>query len=401
MNRGSSFVTTLLLAGGLFAQATNDRGFTAGFGAAFSDRLGANGLLDWACLNHFDSRSMRDWMLDPADPLGALFRPTAVRFTIQDQVGVTPEQFQVVAFNEDPQAANFPDTNPTGAGVWFRTTNLSLPPSTSTGAVAWSITVTLPATTPPSPKGDKWVGVSLLLAPTSAGPWPLDGTSLACNAPLPSAGGPRIDSVPNNNFACRVPLASGLPTGPAIYPSGPMSLRQIQIEIVGDSVGGVCVAATPSSQPGSPALPLGGTTSWAAGLHPDINNAAAAAPPRFDDIGFLVVEGNRPNAPVLVCVAFGPNPAGSVPLGTAFGPLLTPTSRGNLCIDLANSVSLFGLSTANGRFQQMLTLTPAARALISSLSMPGAPVDVWYQGFVLDLSSGLDVRASGCGIQHL
>lgn len=417
-----AILLTLSFGGALVAQITNPVGFTTGWTTTFTDRVGANNI-NADILNHFDTRSYQDWLLDPADPTGATFKPTAVRFVIQDQIGNTPENYQIVAYNEDPTPGNenFPDPNPTGSGVWFRTGNFAMPASTATGPVAWIITVTLAATTPSAPKGDKWIGINL--TPPAVGTWPTDGASLHCafgRDPASTAGntndrgGPRLDSVPNGNFACTVPTTAvtpTLPTAPATYPAagtGGSGRRQIRLEVLGNVTGGVCVTQTnqtsyPSSNPGvvAGATPLGGTTNFISGLHPDINDSLATTPARLDDIGFLVTEVNRPNSIVLVLVALGPSPVGSLPLTAALGGAITPTSRGNLCADFVNGVTFLGISDAQGVFQQMLTLTPAARTLISSLSAPGAPVDLWYQGIVVDLSAGLDLRASGCGIQHL
>ncbi len=404
-----TILLSLTISGSLLAQVTNDIGFTRGWTTTFTDRIGANNITA-DVLNHYDSRSYQDWMLDPADLTGATFKFTAVRFVIQDQVGNTAENYQVVAYNEDPANVNFPDP----AGVWLRTANIPMPASTLTTGVAWIITLTL--TAPPSaPKGDKWIGFNL--TPPASGTWPTDGASIhtAWDRPVGNTAtttndqaGPRIDSVPNNTFACNLPVVGGVPTGPAVYPNGVAGTRrQIRLEVIADVAGGVCVTQTnqtnyTSSNPlATGSTPLGGTTNFISGLHPDVYDGNVSTPTRQDDIGFLVTDVNLPNTPVLLLLALGPSPIGSLPLTTVLSSAVLPTSRGNLCADFVNGVTFVGFSNAQGLFQQMLTLPPATRALIQSLSLPNQPLDFWYQGFVLNLASGLEVRATGCGIQHL
>lgn len=407
----SSAALFALISGSLLAQATNDIGFTRGWTTTFTDRVGANNIVA-DCLNHYDSRSYQDWMLDPADPLGATFLFTAVRFVIQDQIGNTPESYNIVAYNEDPANANFPDP----ASVWLRSGNFVMPASTATGPVAWIITVTL-ATPPAAPKGDKWIG--LQLSPPAVGTWPTDGASLHCafdralastSTNTSDQAGPRIDSLPNNQIACHMPIVAGVPAGPAVYPASTIgNRRQIRLEILGGAnvPGGVCVTQTnqaryASSNPGvvAGATPLGGTTNFISGLHPDVYDGNLSTPARQDDVGFLVTDVNFPNAPVIFLVALGPSPIGSLPMSQL---LLGSGSTGNICADFVNGITFVGFSNAAGLAQQMLTLTPAARLQIQGLSAPGLPLDLWWQGFVLNLAapSGLQFRATGCGIAHL
>lgn len=393
-----------LLLGALSAQ--NDVGFTRGWAEVHPTRIGANTIAA-DCLNHVDSRDYRDWMLDPADPTGTSYRFTALRFVLQDQLGSTQETFHVVAYHEDPQNPDFPDpTSP-----WLQTGAITTPASPSPAPAAWIITITLP-NVPPAAKGDKWLGVRLL--PPAAGSWPADGASLwatmdrAVNSTSPIASdqaGPRIDGMPNGQPSCYLPIVQGQPTGPAVYGSGVAgSRRQLLLEVLADVAGGVCVTQTnqtsyPSSRAGAPGTPLGGTTNFFSGLHPDVYDGNLSTLPRADDPGFLVTEATLPNAPVFVIVALGPRPGGSAPLRALFPGALGPNTRGNLCIDPAGATFL-GLADATGLHQRQFPLNPAARAIIQGLSAPGAPFDLWYQGFVLDVNT-LSVRATGCGIQHL
>lgn len=403
---------SLIAASSLLAQTNNTVGFTKGWTTSFIDRIGANAI-DADCLNHFDSRSYQDWMLDPADPTGATYKFNAVQFVIQDQSGVTPETFNVVAYNEDTANPNFPDA----ATPWIQTGAFTLPTSTVTTAVAWIYTITL-GTPPAAPKGDKWIGVRLFV-PTS-GAWPAtDGTSLHCafdraatstSTSATDLAGLRIDSVPNNQFACHIPVVAGVPTGPGVYPAGSAGVRrQIRLEVTANVTGGVCITQTNqttyvSSNPGNTGTPLGGTTNFISGLHPDVYNGNAMATPRQDDIGFLVTDVNFVNAPVFVMLALGPNPLGSLPLASMAPAVNAPGTRGNVCIDFTTAVTFLGFTNGTGLYQHMLTLDAGSRSIIQGMSLPLAPLEMYYQAFVLNPASAagpLEVHATGCGIQHL
>jgi len=400
------------ISGSLLAQTNNRIGLTTGLATYYTTRVGATNIVA-DVMNHYDSRSYQDWLLDPADPTGTTYKFLGFEFVIQDQIGTTTEAYNLVAYNEDPLNVNFPDPN----GLWFRTGNLNMPASTSTGAVAWIITLTLPANVASAPKGDKWIGINL--SPPASGTWPTDGASLhaaydrvvnSTAAPITDQAGPRIDSVPNNQFGCHLPVPGGVPTGPAVYPGGTAGTRlELRFEIIANVTGGVCVTQTnqtnyPVSNPGATgSTPLGGTTNFISGLHPDVYDGNGSTVPRADNIGFLVTEVNFPNAPVFVILAFGPSPVGNVPLALLSPVVAHPNTRGNVCIDFVNGVTFFGLSNAQGLYQHMLTLTPAARLIVQGLSAPQTPFDFWYQAFVLNVatSNPFEVHATGCGVQHL
>ncbi|MBM4060777.1 MAG: hypothetical protein FJ265_06745, partial [Planctomycetes bacterium] len=123
------------ISGSLLAQTNNRIGLTTGLATYYTTRVGATNIVA-DVMNHYDSRSYQDWLLDPADPTGTTYKFLGFEFVIQDQIGTTTEAYNLVAYNEDPLNVNFPDPN----GLWFRTGNLNMPASTSTGAVAWIIT---------------------------------------------------------------------------------------------------------------------------------------------------------------------------------------------------------------------------------------------------------------------
>jgi len=390
-------------AAGLAAQ-NNQLGFTAGWVTSYTDRIGAV-TFEADMLNHFDSRSYQDWMLDPLDPTGATYTFTACTFVIQDQIGTTPETFSVVGYNEDPLLPDFPEITT----AWFRTGVFNTPASTATGPAAWLFTVTL---APPAvAKGDKWIGVNLP-TPIAGGNWPTDGLSTHVGyESVPAWGGPALRdlmgagkaTIPNANLSCNVASASGIATGPVIYPA--IDVRQIRFEILANVAGGMCVAQTnqtffPSAPTaGNPRLPLGGTTNWLSGLHPDLYDFTASTPPRADDVGFVVTDASLPFAPVFVLVGLGGSPLGSLPVATIMGPSANPGTKGNACIDFTTAATFLGFSDGTGVYQHMLSLSPAVRTAFQGFS----PIDLWFQGFVLDTAAtqGFKVHATGCGIQHL
>jgi len=386
------------------AQAQNVLGFSAGNNTSFTTRLGANNI-DGDALNHYDTRDYQDWMLDPADATGATMKFTSLRVIVQDQVGVTPEQFTIVGYTEDPAVADYP--NPTA--TWFRTGAITLPASTLTTPVAWIYTVT-PAAIPAVPKGDAWIGVGLFLAPVGT-TWPTDGlsTHATYDRPATVTTGARdlastlISTMPQTNTGCWIPTAAGVPTGPATYPAAGGGRAQIWLELNANVASGVPVTQTnqtlyTSSNPGgtNALVPLGGTTNMFSGLYPDYNDSNLQTPARADDIGFLVNDISIPNAPVFILVAFGGSPLGSQPLSALMQGSGGPGTKGNICIDFTTAATFLAFSNATGVAQLMLPMGAGDRAAFASFS----PIDVWYQAVVLDVNT-FDAHATGCGIQHL
>lgn len=408
MSTPRTLVLALAVSGSLLAQTNNDIGFTKGWATSFTTRVGANAI-DADLLNHYDSRNYTDWMLDPADTTGSTYKFNGLRFVIQDQIGTTPETFEVVAYNEDPANANFPDP----AATWVTTASFSLPTSTVTTAVAWVYTITMTSTS--VPKGDKWIGVRL--HPPTGNTWPTDGTSLhatydravnSTSTNVTDQAGPRIDTVPNGQFSCFMAVPGGVPTGPAVYGGSTAGARrELNYEIIANTTGGVCITQTNQanytvsnpSGAGTP-TPLGGTTNFISGLHPDVWDGNLSTPARADNPGFLVTDVNYPNAPVFVIVALGPSFIGSQPLTTLFPGVLGPSTRGNACIDFVTGVTMFGISGSTGMFQMTMNLDAGTRAIIQSYSAPNTSFDFWYQGFVLDAPT-MSVLATGCGVQHM
>lgn len=386
MNQLPPLLGLLALPAFAFAQVDNQFGFDYRMPGAQAERFGANTFAA-DCLHHFDSRHYRDWMLDPADPTGATYTFRGLRCVLQDQVPSTPETYALVGYREDPASPDFPDTS----SPWFRTGPLNLPPMPGPGPAAWILTITVPPTMPSVPKGDVWLGVGLS-TPLGA-PWPLDGLSL--HTASDAYAGPTIASLPNGQVACYVPVVGGVPTGPAVYVSTTaLGRRQLRFEILANATGSACISRRGFVE----------STSFLSGLHPDVYNGSGATPPRYDDIGFVVWEENLPDAPLFVAVAFGGNPAGSPPIATLSPLLAAPGTRGNLCIDLNQSAVFFTMTGWNGFTDFRLPLSMQVRTTIQALSSPTSPFDLWYQGFVLNTAASgaqLEVRATGCGVQHL
>jgi hypothetical protein len=393
----------------LLAQTPNRLGFTAGFGTSYTDRMGGNTIVGDA-LQHFDNRDYQDWALDPLDLTGSNFTLTGCTFVIQDQVGVTPETFDVVGYTEDPTTPNFP--NPLAA--WFRTGPATLPASVATGPVAWIYTFTF---APPAvPKGDIWVGQGL--PQPAVGTWPTDGLSVHATFDFPPGNtgtnqlddpGRGIASISNTNLACFIPTTGGVPTGPAVYPIGSAgNLRQIGIDLFANATGGVALSQTNqtryvNSNPGfvNALVPGGGTTNMMSGSNPDTFNFNASATPRADNPGFLVTDVNFPGAPVFVLQAFGPSPVGSLP-ATFFGSIAgQPGTRGNVCIDFINASLSIGFLDGTGRMANVVPMNPALSAQIAALP----PFDVWWQAFVVNVAASVaapfELHATGCIVQHL
>lgn len=388
------------------AQAQNVLGFTAGQNTSYTSRLGANNI-EADALNHYDTRDYMDWMLDPTDPTGSTMKFTSLQVIVQDQIGTTSESFEIVGYTEDPAVADYP--NP--AAAWFRSGSIALPASTVTTAVAWIYTVT--PVVPAVPKGDAWIGVGMF--PPSGGTWPTDGLSTHCSYDRDTAftgtaqrdlAGPRISTMPVTSTACWIPTAAGVPTGPATYPAAAGGRAQIWLALNAPVASGVPVTQTnqalyPSSNPGgtNALVPLGGTTNMFSGLNPDLNDFNLQTPARADDIGFLVNDASLPNSPVFVLIAFGGSPLGSTPLAPLMAGLSGPGTKGNVCIDFTSAATFLGFSNSTGVYQHMLALNAATRLAFQGLS----PIDVWYQGFMLNTAAvgGIEAHATGCGVQHL
>lgn len=119
---------------------------------SYTSRAGVVGAVEL-----FSTYGMRE--IRGAVPGAVLGQFTSARVVVQDQAGVTPAGFDFVL-----------GSSPTTLTV---VSNLTLPPSTQSGPVAWGFTVTFAAYSP-QPGGDVVAGVRLPAAPQ----WTSDGLSV-------------------------------------------------------------------------------------------------------------------------------------------------------------------------------------------------------------------------------
>ena len=351
-------------------------------------------------LNRIDRDDHIDWGLDANGDVGM----AGFMLWILDANDATVETFNVVAYPEDPQTADYPDLPNQVLDVAVQMPPTGTPP----GQAAWRLGFELTQTVPIPAGGDVFIGVSLPALVAAAPPY--DGmfvgsvnNDTSTPSPYPfDLPGPRAQ--PGGGVGQDSYVSYNI-NGTVIYPTaGSMSQLGIDIMVDGGMVGGVALTTTnQTSFPGS-AAPLG-TSNFLSGLHPDIA--------RGDDIGFAVTA-NTSQVPAgsltVVMMALGPSIVGSVPIGALSTQANSPDSAGNVCIDFTNPATFLGFMSPGVtpsalpnmlESQFIVPLSPQARAIIAG--MPG-PFDIWWQGFVLDLSAGgppFEVRTTGCVIQKL
>lgn len=391
--------TTMLFALPAAAQSAPYHGFLFNW-----DRptVGAHlgGAVRWAPgaetdLVRIDTDDYKEWGVDGTGAV--VIRGFAV--WILDANFATPESFGFVGHAEDVTNPNFPLLAPA-----FNVPNIPMPPGTNGNTYLVGATLTANATVPGS--GDVFVGLTLpaLVVATP----PFDGLFIN-NIGRAGTNPTRFDEPgPRGQLGAgifRDDYAAYISGGVALYgPPGPMSLSQpaFDVRIDNGGVGGVALAETNQTSLPPSNAPLG-TSDFISGLHPDINGQNAG---RADNVGFGVSHhtGQMPvGSPVIVMLALGPSPVGSLPI-TAIGAD-PANSGGNICIDFTTGLTFLALSAPGflmnqAEAQVIFPIGPQTRAVIASL--PG-PVDFWWQGFALDFTNttGFEIRASGCAVQHL
>jgi hypothetical protein len=347
--------------------------------------------------NRIDVDDYVDWGKNPAG--NVVLRGFAAWMI--DANYATPETFAFVGHAEDPANPGFPLLAPS-----FTVPNIPLPPGPAGTSFLIFGTLNVPVTI--AGGGDVFVGVGLpaMVSPVA----PFDGLFIGHITRTDPAlqifdePGPRGQNgagVFANDYNCAI---TG---GIAQYvPIAFSSLSQLALDVAIDNggIGGVALAETNQTSLVPSNAPLG-TSDFLSGLHPDVNGFN---PGRADNIGFGVTHhtGQMPaGSPVLVLLAFGGSPLGSQPITNfpGFDPL---TSAGRLCIDFTAATSFLILTQPGflpnmAEGQLMLPLSPQVRQVIAQ---QGSPFDFWWQGFAIDLSApgpDLEVRTSGCVIQHL
>lgn len=382
-----------------------------GSGISYVSRYNAN-----ACqvLCRYDRDDYREWGLNTAATPQTQIQGGVV--FIQDNNDATVEQFSLVGFNEDPANPNFPLL----ATPVFNLTGIGMPPTGNPpGPRFWRLGVafTNPSTFPTT--GDIFLGVGVPALVSAANP--PDGLFVgvvsvqnpAVNPTTFDLPGPAgqfpAGSISRGTYTCYV-MNTATPPGTAVYANASAtSLEQPAYDwlISGGTAGGVALAQTNEATYTCSNAPAG-TSDFISGLHPDLNGANAG---RADNIGFAVTVHNSQvpaNQPVFVLMALGPSPIGSVPI-TSFPAAANSASAGNVCIDFTTAATFLGILAPAGlngfttlnEAQIIVQLSAGTRSVINSLT---GPVNLWWQGFVFDGTStgpGLEVRTTGCVIQHL
>lgn len=406
---------TPLLSTGLLLVATASAQNLPLYGFMYNwDRLGiGNGITVYTrgtpmqeeVLTRIDSDDYKDWALDA----NGMVSVQGMMLFVLDANDGTQETFNLVAYPEDPLMADFPDL--TAQAVNVPIVFPPTPPGMTPGQRAYRFNpqgITTPVVLPNGV--DLFFGTSL---PTMiSGMQPFDGlfvgslnddTTTMAPFPfdVPGPAGQVGARIGQDSYVCFV--INGAPMYPGTAPGNIMQLG-IDIEVASGGVGGVALATTPQVRYPESNAPFG-TSSLLSGMHPDIQ--------RGDDIGFGVVSHTSqvPSGSLtVVMLALGPSPIGSIPIGQLAPAANSPNSHGNVCIDFtakADFLTFLMPGTAPnvlpGQLQGQVisTLSASARQIVAGLP---APLDLWWQAFVLDLSAGgppFEVRTSGCAVQKL
>ncbi len=327
-----------------------------------------------------DADHYAGWGVNPATP--GMREIVGLYAVLQDQIGTTPETFDILVYGEDPAAANYPlAITPLATAGPFPT-----PASTATGAVAWVLTANF--TTPVLAPAGQDVFVAVGLPQPATGTWPTDGMS--CHAlyfvnvtsgffDLPGFAHPTSPPEQAGNGGWYVP---SLPSGP-LYTVTP---RMWKIQPLVNGATGVAGTITNQTTATQSNLPPG-TASMASGLHPDAQNPPLNAG-RADDIsGRWFKTGTPDGTPVFFLMDFG-----------TFGPELPvsvflPGSTGVACLNLGTMTTLGINFTVGGQAFQVLTIPANSRGILAGIS-------VLHQAAGFDPVSGT-AMVNGCTRQVL
>lgn len=373
--------------------------FSARFGLAAEEHL-----------TRVDSDDYKDWGLNAQ----GLVQVQGFLLYVLDTNDGTAEQFSVIGYEENSAQLNFPDVanrrlnagpyafppTPTGQAPGARAYRLwqtLTQPVTMQNGVDLFFGTAMPATvTTTAPIDGLWTGI---ISADPLGP----GTPPVFDTPGP-AGAP-ASRIANDTYACYV--VNNVPTYIAPTATAPIVLEQFAVDVFisGGAAGGVAIAQTNQPNYASSNAP-NYTSNFLSGLHPDVAGASAG---RADNIGFALTSHTAQvtSGVGLVLLAFGPSPVGTQPVAQLFPFANAPGTTGNVCIDFTVAANFFVFLTTGQQnsLQNMLEgqvivpFSPSARTLIGGLA---SPVDIWWQGFVLDSGPGpLEVRATGCAIQKL
>lgn len=354
-------------------------------------------------LTRVDFDDYRDWALNPAGQVSI----QGMVLNLQDDNDATRETFGVVGYQEDAARANYPDL----ATPRLNLANIQMPPTgTPAGPVAYELTLTFTQPVTFAPGTDVFLGIAMPAMVSGTPPYDGLWTAIAANDNT-LAGITTFDLPgPRGAFGGGVFMDSYLLfviNGNPVYGTASatsMAQLALDVHVAGGTVGGVALAQTNQTSYPSSNAPLA-TSSLISGAHPDINGFNAG---RADDIGFGITAhtGQVSNGSLaLVLLALGTNTLGTIPVNT-IGGAGAPGSAGFVCASLLANASFLtvlqpGFATNMLEGQVIVPLTPQVRSVIASQV---GPVDLVWQGFVIDAGAGgppLEVRATGCAVQHL
>ena len=293
-------------------------------------------------------------------------RITSLDVVIQDQRGTTSELFTLAVIGADPANPGRPDPSPT-TGDLLRVGPLTMPTTTSTGAVAWIWRTTLatPFDTLPS-TGAVFFAAGL---PANAN-WTRDGVSVhssqwglaTSNGDDPYLGaGPVPDLVSSIDRSLATPTVTG------------SSARVMRISAYGP---GAFVRIGADVAPASQLIGLPYPNFGVGGLYP--NHHA----PRFDGLAFLVEDANSVGRSIVLIGSFGGfAPASTVGRGFVGDLCLAPSAI--LPVAFAS-----GVAGGIGIFQQTFPWPSNWGRAIGRMS---------FQALTLDSMTGLLHFSNGSG----
>lgn len=370
---------------------------TVGAGWGFVSRWSTTAETD---LNRIDTDDHKMWGQDSTGQVAI----AGFAAWLYDSNYTSAETYAFVGHAEDPADAGKPLVTPA-----FQIPNLPMPPGTA--GTAYLVTNTLTQTFGIPATGDVFVGFELPAMVSATQPY--DGLWIGTigrhntaqvgvtvyDEPGPT--GQLGQGVQHDDYLAFV-VGGAARYGTASATS--LSQLAIDVAIDGGMVGGVALTQTNQTSLTSSNAPLG-TSNFLSGLHPDINGTNLG---RADEIGFAVTHhvNQMPlGSPVFILLAFGPSPIGPLPINQ-FGGVNPTSSAGTVCIDFTTAATYLTVSQAGflanmGEAKTMLTLSQPARNIINSLA---SPFDFWWQGVALDATAtgpGLELRTTGCVLQHL
>jgi hypothetical protein len=409
--------SALLLGSAALAQTLPLQGFNynwdrPGIGNGVSVFVRFNGVSE-EVLSRIDRSDYQDWGLDANGQIAVQGYVTY----ILDATDQTRESYSIVGYAEDPARPNFPNT----ATRVLNVGPIPMPPTGAVpGQVAYRVAATFTAPVTFANGSDVFLGVSLPPAVISGGSitdglfvGSVDNDNTAAGTGVFDLPGPTgqlgTSSIAQQSYLCYNPL-TGTPLGPLYLPPSATTLEQLAFDpfLSGTTVGGVALTTTNQASYTSSNMPLG-TSDFLSGLHPDLNGSN---PGRADNVGFAVTTGTAQvgaGNPAFVLLALGPSPIGSTPLTTLLGAGAGAGSAGNICVDFTTAATFLtvlatGQPNSFSVVAEAQVNVPISAGLRAALTVLPGPIDLWWQGIVIDTSApgpGLEIRSSGCVLQHL